>query len=67
MARKPKLPDKKTLAKITAYILGGAYPYVAAAAEGTPARRHRYQEPLPRGAARDGRRRVGRRRLHQRK
>jgi hypothetical protein len=36
MARKPNLPDKETMARIVAYIQAGAFPHVAAAAEGIP-------------------------------
>jgi hypothetical protein len=34
MARTPKLPDKEKLARIVSYIRSGAYPHVAAGAEG---------------------------------
>jgi hypothetical protein len=36
MARKPNLPDKATLDRILSYIKGGAFPHVAAGAEGIP-------------------------------
>jgi len=36
MARNAKLPDKETMDRITSFIRGGAFPYVAAAAEGIP-------------------------------
>ena len=36
MARTPKLPDKEKMARITSYIRSGAYPHVAAGAEGIP-------------------------------
>jgi hypothetical protein len=36
MARTPKLPDKEKLARIVSYIRSGAYPHVAAGAEGIP-------------------------------
>jgi hypothetical protein len=34
MARKAKLPNKKAIARIKSYILGGAFPHIAAGAEG---------------------------------
>jgi len=36
MARKANLPDKETMDRLLAFIRGGAFPYVAAAAEGIP-------------------------------